>query len=595
MNAPTITTRDAHTFQIPVLGTGYTVDTPLKVARFGISSVISLVDDTIIEQVREHHCREHGLEYTEITGSDEDSRARRIRAYLDMLDSLISIQMEEMRQQAFGLDSELDRCFEMLPDCELRQQYFRMLEMPAGSERDEQEAMLRDSLEPGSIDVNIMTKLDRQRWENGAPVDAWYSDATTALRGYADSTVSSTIIFSAGMNPRLFAAIADYPDFHADANGQIKKKICLKVSDYRSAWLQGMQLARKGIWVSEYRVESGLNCGGHAFAAKGSLIGPILDEFMQRRDELHEKLYEVYAASCEKLGRAIATVKIAITVQGGVGTADEHRLLKDYFKVEKVGWGTPFMLVPEAVNLDPEHMEMLCQADGDDVFLSEASPLGVPFWNLRGSGSERAREQRIANGRPGVACAKKFLAFDTEFSQEPICPAAMNYQKKKLAQLDARDISTDLRERLRKSILAKACLCVDLGATVTKVLGIEPKGTAAITPGPNIVNFNRIVSLKEMVQHIYGRVQLIVKNDRAHMFIRELELYIEHVGRELSDVALGALEKGEKYFEEVGRNLHSGVEYYRGIAGKLLAHEKALYLERLESLKQVLNRLLPQV
>ena len=27
-----------HTFHIPVMGTGYTIDTPLKVAHFGISS-----------------------------------------------------------------------------------------------------------------------------------------------------------------------------------------------------------------------------------------------------------------------------------------------------------------------------------------------------------------------------------------------------------------------------------------------------------------------------------------------------------------------------------------------------------------------------
>ena len=34
-----------HTFHIPVMGTGFTIDTPLKVARYGIASVVSLVDD----------------------------------------------------------------------------------------------------------------------------------------------------------------------------------------------------------------------------------------------------------------------------------------------------------------------------------------------------------------------------------------------------------------------------------------------------------------------------------------------------------------------------------------------------------------------
>ena len=44
-----------HSFHIPVMGTGYTVDTPLRVAKYGISSVISLVDDTLVEQMRKFH------------------------------------------------------------------------------------------------------------------------------------------------------------------------------------------------------------------------------------------------------------------------------------------------------------------------------------------------------------------------------------------------------------------------------------------------------------------------------------------------------------------------------------------------------------
>lgn len=50
------------------------------------------------------------------------------------------------------------------------------------------------------------------------------------------------------------------------------KKVVIKVSDYRSALIQGKYLAKKGIWVSEFRIESGLNCGGHAFATDGYLL-----------------------------------------------------------------------------------------------------------------------------------------------------------------------------------------------------------------------------------------------------------------------------------------------------------------------------------
>jgi hypothetical protein len=47
--------RPPHTFHIPVMGTSFTVDTPLKVARYGISSVVSLVDDVLVEQMRRFH------------------------------------------------------------------------------------------------------------------------------------------------------------------------------------------------------------------------------------------------------------------------------------------------------------------------------------------------------------------------------------------------------------------------------------------------------------------------------------------------------------------------------------------------------------
>ena len=64
------------------MGTGFTIDTCLKVARFGIHSVLSLGDDEMIERVREYHCKEYGFHYEEIAGGSGDHRARRITAYL---------------------------------------------------------------------------------------------------------------------------------------------------------------------------------------------------------------------------------------------------------------------------------------------------------------------------------------------------------------------------------------------------------------------------------------------------------------------------------------------------------------------------------
>ncbi len=49
------------------MGIGYTADNPLKVATYGIDSVISLVDDILLEKLRKYYSELHQIEYHEIT------------------------------------------------------------------------------------------------------------------------------------------------------------------------------------------------------------------------------------------------------------------------------------------------------------------------------------------------------------------------------------------------------------------------------------------------------------------------------------------------------------------------------------------------
>ena len=96
-----------HTFHIPVMGTGFTIGTPLKVARYGISSVISLVDDALIEQMRQRISEEAGEEFTPIGAREDDARARRITAYLDLLDRQVTRQVARLRASVFETGSEI--------------------------------------------------------------------------------------------------------------------------------------------------------------------------------------------------------------------------------------------------------------------------------------------------------------------------------------------------------------------------------------------------------------------------------------------------------------------------------------------------------
>lgn len=569
-----------HTFHIPVMGTGFSIDTPLKVARYGISSVVSLVDDTLIEEMRKFYTERLGERFEPISKYDEDHRAKRITAYLDLMDRIVKDQFEKLRASSFAAGTEITKYFEMLPSYSpLKKLYLRMLETADAVEKKEIQEELRAAIKPGEINVNIMTKLDRPNFsaKDKSPLPPEFSDALSALRGYAKSTLDSCIVFSAGINQRLYSYVENFKDFYADASGHIKKRIILKVSDYRSSLIQGKFLAKKGLWVSEYRIESGLNCGGHAFATTGDLMGPILEEFKNRRKELIESLHKVYNQALQMKNKPIleAPHEVKITAQGGIGTAKEDRFLREHYELDGTGWGTPFLLCPEATNVEDETLEKLSKAGEKDLYLSDISPLGVPFNNLRDSASDLQKERKSQAGKPGSACPKGHLVSNTEFTEIPVCTASRLYQKLKLEQLK-KELDENQYERAYKTIVQKACICHDLGEGVLIKNKIPQKVErfSAVCPGPNMAYFSKIVSLQEMVGHIYGRLSILNNAYRPHMFIKELKLYVDYLKREIDKTADSLSARDIKYFQEFKENLLNGIEYYRGLLPKIAGDAK---------------------
>ena len=583
-----------HTFHIPVMGTGFSIDTPLKVAKYGISSVLSLVDDILIEQMREYHSKKNDYPFQPISDRVEDYRAQRITNYLNMINDLVIEQSNSIKSSPFEPGSEITKYFEMLPDSELKNQYNKMKSEKDLQAKSIQQEELREMISVGSIDVNIMTKLDRDLYENGEKLPAECSDASSALRGFANSALSSSIIFSAGMNRRLYGYLPQFKDFYPDADGNLKKKIILKVSDYRSAIIQGKFLAMKGLWVSEFRIESGLNCGGHAFASQGFLLGPILDEFRLRKEELIENLFDIYCQNLEKkeITPPINPPGTRITVQGGIGTSEEQNLLLEYYQVDGTGWGTPFLLAPDVTNMDPVHMQKLIEASEDDVFLSNSSPLGVPFWNLRTSISEQIRRDRMKINKPGSSCPKGFLVSNTEFTKVPICHASRVFQKRKLKEIEnSPKISDRIYKQQIDNVTDKSCICHDLAGSATLPLGIDKDATPSVCCGPNIVNFSKITSLEEMVNHIYGKISLLSSEHRPHMFIKELSLYIDYLKEEIQKTSDGLLDKTSKYFQEFKQNLKNGIDHYYEIAEQFNHTHREKFKKDLDTLLQELELL----
>lgn len=590
--------KKTHTFHIPVMGIGFTIDTPLKVSKYGIDSVISIVDDMLLEKLRKMYCGKYKIPYNEITEKTEDFRAKRITSYLNLINKLAQNKFNELKNAATEKGNEIKDYFNMLPDSSVIKQEFKSLTAKYFN-IDEIKNWLRDNLSMGSIDVNIMTKIDKVNYINDEKLPTEYNDAHAALRGYANSDLHSSIVFSAGINPKLYSYIGQFEDFYPDENGEIKKKIILKVSDYRSAHIQGNFLAKKGLWVSEYRVESGLNCGGHAFATDGHLLGPILAEFRDKRRELSQSLYEVFIKTLSNKNRSIPKkeLPIKITAQGGVGTAEEHQFLIDHYQVDSVGWGTPFLLVPGVTNVDDHTRNQLIEARENDLYLSSISPLGVPFNSLKGNTKDKEKLSFIAKGRPGSACPKKFLISNKEFTEEPICTASRQYQNLKIKELDNEGLTDIEYKNKYKKIVDKSCLCVGLGTSTLLANNLETKiegEGVSICPGPNMAYFSKIMSLKEITDHIYGRLNVITRSDRPNMFVKELKTYIDFLKNKVEETKVSFSDKQEKYLLNFVNNLNDGVNYYNRLFSDLkdkFEDTKTNILKDLETCKNSLQLL----
>lgn len=562
-----------HTFHIPVMGLAYTIDSPIKVARFGIASVISIIEDNLVEKMRSHYYPSIREAYHPITQHEQDYRARRVTDYLNLVNRIVKQQVEDLRELKFEEGSDINKYFDMLPDgSDLKRIYNQKAALKNPEDKLQLENWLRMQIRPGNIDVNIMTKLDRNTKDKQGNIIEDGSDAVAALRGYANSNLkNSSVILSAGMNPRLFNYMEKLSVFDSDSFGNFDKKIVIKVSDYRSALIQGKMLAKKGLWVSEFRIESGLNCGGHAFASDGYLLGPILEEFKRKKQELVTTLFDLYnnAVQAKNKPGFEKVHGLKITVQGGIGTHEEDEFLHDYYGVSSTGWGTPFLLVPEATTVDEHTLQLLSKAKEQDVILSKNSPLGIRFYYLKGTTGDKEKQARIEKGKPGSPCTEKYLVSNTEFSEEPICTASHTYQKKKIEQLQSLNLAQEDYDRQLKDVLAKECLCIGLSNAAIKTYNLKPfKKLEAVNicPGPNIAYFDEIVSLQKMIDHIYGRINILQESKRPHMFVKELMLYVDYWSELLIEAKGSVDNKRKAYVQNFYDNLLSGIAYYRKLS-----------------------------
>ena len=571
-----------HKIHIPVMGICYTADTPIRVAHLGITSVISLVDDGLLEEYRMAYAERLGLDL----GSPQTTRIGRIRSYLDFVADEVERKFTRLCACRFDGGSDKDLYFLMLPlDSRLRVEYDGIF-AKTGLARIAAEAALTEKMEPGEIQANIMVGLNHDE------------AAFDAVRGFAASKVSGALVLSAGVNLSVFEEIAKCKDFYRTGTRPPKKKIILKVSDYRSALVQGRYLAKKGLEVYEYRIESGVNCGGHAFFESKKLLLDVVREFVEKRKELFEttrSMIAKFADSCIA-GDNAATFPMQgilpppsparITAQGGLCAPEDIAQVLS-LGIDGVGVGTPFLLVPQATSVDKETRRLLVSAKPEDVCISHASPLGIPFVNLQTSTAARICERKIQEYfapeseksgspelKPGFPCRQHYLCQNIPGFDHPICMASREYVMHRLAEIDkleqedieackmqshhadenherSRESSAanacensmavirKKYDKLRRVTLSRECICRFLGNAgreeirekspslhyqpecVAVARGSQPARTrepVTICPNPDIGYFDREYTLLEMMQHLYGTGKRLTPKDKPSAF-----------------------------------------------------------------------------
>jgi GTPase involved in cell partitioning and DNA repair len=110
------------------MGTGFTADTPVRVAQYGISSVISLSDDIMLEKLREFYCKIYNIVFEPVSSNKKNAREERITLYLNLIDQIVKDKFKELKKNLNDKSNSIMIYIEMLPDMsELKKEFYQIL------------------------------------------------------------------------------------------------------------------------------------------------------------------------------------------------------------------------------------------------------------------------------------------------------------------------------------------------------------------------------------------------------------------------------------------------------------------------------------
>ena len=107
--------------------------------------------------------------------------------------------------------------------------------------------------------------------------------------------------------------------------------------------------------------------------------------------------------------------------------------------------------------------------------------------------------------------------------------------------------------------------------------------------------FSKVSTLQQMVDHIYGKTNLLNDIYRPHVFVKELGMYIDYFQKELSEISEEINGKALKRLNNFKSNLLGGIEYYQELLGEAIINSENALNEIKAYQKEVLNIQLPEL
>jgi hypothetical protein len=94
-----------------------------------------------------------------------------------------------------------------------------------------------------------------------------------------------------------------------------------------------------------------------------------------------------------------------------------------------------------------------------------------------------------------------------------------------------------------------------------------------------------------MVDHIYGRKDILTRKERAHMFVREAELYLDVFEGDLELLGTSLATKSTAQISASLGTFANGLEFYRSLEPKLAPEEQDSFSRGLGQLSDRLAQL----